>query len=351
MYDYIIVGIGLAGISFAEKLIKEGKSFVVIDNEGRSSSLIAGGMYNPVVLKRFTDVWKINEQLALAKPFYEALQDKLGIQFWHPMPLLRRLLSVEEQNNWFEAADKPNLERYLSHKLVREDINGVSAPFGYGRVLETGYLETSELIYSYRDYLKSLNSYRKETFNFEEFSYNDNEVTYKDIIARHIVFAEGFSLLNNPFFNELPLDGTKGELMIVRIPDLKIDFMLKAKVFIIPIGNDLYKVGATYDWEDKTDNPTEERKQELIDGLKDLINLDFEIVLHTAGVRPTVKDRRPLLGRSRESERIHVLNGLGTRGVLLGPFLADKLYNNIENNEPLEENLSIHRYKKFKIKK
>ncbi|MTG98107.1 MULTISPECIES: NAD(P)/FAD-dependent oxidoreductase [Myroides] len=350
MVDYIVVGTGLAGICFTEKLISEGKSFKVIDNEGRSSSWIAGGMYNPVVLKRFTEVWKIDEQLDIALPFYQGLEKKLGIQFLYPMPLFRRLLSVEEQNNWFHAADKPNLERYLAPKLSRMDINGVEAPFGYGEVKYTGYLETHDLITNYRNYLHEKDCYLKESFDFDQLTYSSECVTYKGIQARHIVFAEGYGLLNNPFFKELPLDGTKGELMLVKIPDLKIDFMLKANVFIIPIGNDIYKVGATYNWEDKSDDPTQEAKEELIQGLKDIIDLDFEIVLHTAGVRPTVKDRRPLLGRSLESDRIHVLNGLGTRGVLLGPFVASKLFNNIENGEPLDEHLSIHRYKKFKIK-
>lgn len=81
------------------------------------------------------------------------------------------------------------------------------------------------------------------------------------------------------------------------------------------------------------------------------MHLDFEIVEHIAGVRPTVKDRRPLLGRSMVSDRIFVLNGLGTRGVLLAPYLAEKLFEFIEENKELEDNLSIHRYKKFKIKK
>jgi glycine/D-amino acid oxidase-like deaminating enzyme len=155
---------------------------------------------------------------------------------------------------------------------------------------------------------------------------------------------------SNPFFKDLPLDGTKGELLLIKIPNLSIDFILKGDIFLIPIGNDLYKVGATYNWEDKTDIPTEEGKKELLDKLKAIVGLDFEIVDHKAGVRPTVKDRRPLLGRSIESDRIYVLNGLGTRGVLLGPFLAEALYNKIENNIPLEENISIHRYKKFKLK-
>jgi len=349
MVDYIVVGSGLAGICFTEKLIAEEKSFVVIDNEKRSSSLMAGGMYNPVVLKRFTDVWKIEEQLEIAMPFYAELERKLGVEFMFEIPLYRRLLSVEEQNNWFHAADKPNLEKFLLPKLVRKEVPGVISPFGFGEVAFTGYLETKTLIASYREYLKSINSYRIEEFDYDSLTYTEDSVKYKDVEAKHIVFAEGFGMLQNPFFKDLPLDGTKGEVLLVKIPNLNIDFMLKSSVFLIPVGDDLYKVGATYDWEDKTDTPTEEGLNELLEGLRDVINLDFEVVAHNAGVRPTVKDRRPLLGRSRESARIHVLNGLGTRGVLLGPFLADKLYNNIENAMVLEESVSIHRYKKFKF--
>lgn len=58
-------------------------------------------------------------------------------------------------------------------------------------------------------------------------------------------------MLLNPFFNKLPLDGTKGELLLVKAPNLNLDVM-KIFSFCFIIGNDLYKVGATYNWEDKT---------------------------------------------------------------------------------------------------
>ncbi|MGG5575846.1 NAD(P)/FAD-dependent oxidoreductase [Myroides sp. C15-4] len=351
MVDYIVVGTGLAGIAFTEKLAQEGKTFIVIDAEERSSSLVAGGMYNPVVLKRFTDVWKVKEQLTLAEVFYPALEEKLQISCWHPMALYRRLASIEEQNNWFQAADRPNLNAFLSPEIEKKQLDGVDLPFGLGKVMATGYLETDDLIPAYRQYLTQLGCYKKESFDYAALQYDEQGISYKGIQAHRIVFAEGFGLLQNPFFNTLPLDGTKGELMIVKIPNLNCDFMLKAGVFLIPIGNDLYKVGATYNWEDKTDDPTPAGKEELLEGLRSFITLDFEVVEHMAGIRPTVKDRRPLLGRSIESDRILVLNGLGTRGVLLAPYLAEQLYNYIEKDIALEENISIHRYKKFKLKK
>ncbi|WP_430615060.1 NAD(P)/FAD-dependent oxidoreductase [Flavobacterium sp. JP2137] len=348
MVDYIIVGSGLAGICFAETVLNAGKTILVIDSEGRSSSQVAGGMYNPVVLKRFTEVWKVREQLDLARPFFEGLELKLGVKLDHQLPLLRRLMSVEEQNNWFEASDKPNLSGYLSSQLVKNENPGVIAPFSFGEVLETGYVDTALLINRYRAYLAENEWYRCERFDYDALRFTDEEVVYKEIAARHIVFAEGFGMLDNPFFSGLPLDGTKGELLVVRIPDLKFEEILKAGVFLIPIGDDLYKVGATYDWNDKTDSITQKGKEELIDGLRSVVNLEFEVVDHIAGVRPTVKDRRPLVGSAVESDRIHILNGLGTRGVLLGPFLAQSLYRNIEFDEALDPHISIARYRSKK---
>ena len=49
--DYIVIGIGLAGISFCEQLKANHKTFVVFDNKSQQSSAVAGGLYNPVVLK------------------------------------------------------------------------------------------------------------------------------------------------------------------------------------------------------------------------------------------------------------------------------------------------------------
>ena len=157
-------------------------------------------------------------------------------------------------------------------------------------------------------------------------------------------FAEGFGLHANPYFNQLPLDGTKGELFIIKAPDLDLDVIVNTSVFILPLGNDLFKVGATYNWKDKTDVPTEEGKNELVERIQEIIRCDFEIVSHFAGVRPTVRDRRPLVGTHAVHDRIHVLNGLGTRGVMLGPAMAKALYNAIENQISLNKEIDIQRF-------
>ena len=326
MIDFIIVGNGLAGISFAEIALQNNKSIFVFDNNSQPSSRVAGGLYNPVVLKRFSEVWKAKEQIDFAFPLYHNIQSKLNVVFDFELPILRKLFSVEEQNNWFQAADKLNLAPFLDSKLVTRSYESIASPFHYGKVNFTGYLEISILIEAYQIFLNSINSFSVDTFDYNAIKFLEDGIQYKNIKAKHIVFAEGFGLHANPYFNNLPLDGTKGELLIIKAPNLKLDAVVKSSVFILPIGNDLYKVGATYDWTDKTNTPTEEGKQELVEKLSELISCDFEVIQHFAGVRPTVKDRRPLVGTHIIHPQLHVLNGLGTRGVMLGPYLANQLF-------------------------
>lgn len=346
MIDYLIVGSGLAGISFCEIAIKNNKTILIYDNQSQVSSKVAGGLYNPVILKRFSEVWQAKEQLLVMNDFYKHLENKLKVKFNFSMPILRKFFSIEEQNNWFAASDKINLAPFLSAKIISKKYKSIDSPYDYGEVLHTGYVDTVLLLEKYREYLKQNNWLSEECFDSSCIEFFEDYIQYKNIKARHIIFAEGFGLHNNSFFNYLPLDGTKGELFIIKASELDLDVIINTSVFILPLGNDLYKVGATYNWQDKTDIPTEEGKTELLDRIKEIITCDFQIVEHFGGVRPTVKDRRPLIGTHPEHKSLHILNGLGTRGVMLGPAMAEALYNNIENNIPLIAEIDIRRFNK-----
>jgi glycine oxidase len=346
--DYLIVGSGLAGISFAEFALENNQSIRVIDNFSQNSSRIAGGLYNPVILKRFSEVWKAQEQLLLAHSFYKNIENKLQISVDYKIPIFRKFFSIEEQNNWFSASDKVNLAPFLSLNLVSKVFQGIDSPFGYGEVLQTGYVDTATLLNRYIKFLIANDLFLEETFDYDALIIQEDSVQYKDIQAKQIIFAEGFGLHANPFFNHLPLDGTKGELFIIKAPQLNLDVIINTSVFILPLGNDLFKVGATYNWKDKTSEPTQEGKTELLQRLNEILACDFEILEHFAGVRPTVRDRKPLIGSHPFHHRIHLLNGLGTRGVMLGPAMAKVLYDHIESQKPIDFEIDIKRFdKKF----
>ena len=342
--DYIIVGLGLAGLAFSRELEKHNKSYIIFEDNSQNSSIVAGGMYNPVILKRFTPVWDAIDQLEIAIPFYEDLEKAFNSKYHYSVDIYRIFKSIEEQNNWFIASDKPLLSNYMEPKIIHEKHQGVNANFGYGKLKNTGRIDTKLLLEDYRTYLTEKKILKNESFQYDNLKMNDDCVEYNGIKASKIVCCEGFGLKQNPYFNYLPMQEAKGELLIIHAPDLTVDFLIKAAVFILPLGNNYYKVGATFNWKDTSQNPTEEGKEELLTKLKTCITVPFKIVDQVAGIRPTVKDRRPLLGKHPKHLNLVILNGLGTRGVMIAPKAAKLLYKHLEHGEALNKEISIARF-------
>ncbi|WP_456377602.1 NAD(P)/FAD-dependent oxidoreductase [Lutibacter sp.] len=342
--DYIIVGLGLAGLAFTKELENNNKSFIVFEDNSQNSSIVAGGMYNPVILKRFTPVWNATEQLEIALPFYADLEKQFQKKYNYPIDIYRIFKSVEEQNNWFVASDKPLLSNYMVSSISNKKIEGVIANNGFGKLINTGRIDTKILLEDYRKYLEETSKIKYNSFDYSQLIINNISIEYNGISASKIVFCEGFGMLKNPFFKYLPMQEAKGELITIYAPKLHIDFLIKASVFVLPLGNNYYKVGATFNWKDTTKLPTEEGKNELVSKLESFISVPYTIVAHTAGIRPTVKDRRPLVGKHPKYQNLAILNGLGTRGVIIAPTTAKALYNHLENNFALDKEISITRF-------
>lgn len=344
MLDYLIVGSGLSGIAVAENLIHRGKKIVVFDDNSQTSSTVAGGIYNPVILKRFTLAWNADEQLKTALPFYKKLEEKLNISLNKKLPIYRRFHSIEEQNNWFSAMDKPLLGEFLDEKLAPTINPSIPSSYSFGHVKNTGVINTGLLLESYKNYLIEIDSFQKERFDYDNLVLNDDYCEYKSLKAKRIIFCDGFGLRKNPYFNYLPLQGNKGEYLIIKSEELKLEVAVKSSVFIIPLGDNLYKVGATYNNWDKSKEPTQEGRVYLLEKLKGFVKCNFEVVNQVTGIRPATNDRKPLIGQHPKYKNLYCCNGFGSRGVLIAPTVALQLINFIEKGIPLEEEININRY-------
>ncbi|NIJ44155.1 glycine/D-amino acid oxidase-like deaminating enzyme [Wenyingzhuangia heitensis] len=343
--DYIIVGFGLAGMAMSKELEDHGHSFVVLDNASQVSSRVAAGVFNPVILKRFTPVWNADEQLDNLFPFYTDISKRLGGEYLTFFETLKVFKSIEDQNNWFMACDNPLLEKYMNPKIIKEEVNGIHYFEGFGQVKGTGRVLVTKVLDDYIDYLKNKDQFLEIPFLHDELEINQDTINYKDITAKKIIFAEGYGLKENPFFNHLPLTGTKGEMLFIKAPELKLTQQIKSALFVLPVGDDIYWIGATFNWNDKTLDATEKGKAELLEKLNTMIDVPYQVINQFGGIRPTVKDRRPLVGKHSIHKNLIVFNGMGTRGVMIAPTVAKQLYQYLENNKSLPKEIDIERFK------
>jgi glycine/D-amino acid oxidase-like deaminating enzyme len=345
--DYIIVGQGLAGSVLAYSLMQKNQKVLVVDEEASSSSsIVAAGLCNPVVFKRLTKSWRIDEVLPFAKAFYRDQEKLLTDEFYFDVPLYKLFVDQKEQEFWRQKSNEPHLFDWIDDKVEQPfDEALMNAPFGASKTLQSGFLKTAKWLAAFRDFLKEKEAYTNAKFDYELMVLNETGVSWKGYAAKKIIFCEGYQSIHNPYFDWLPFKLTKGEVLTVNFKNLKIDHAINKGAFVLPFeGN--YKLGATYNWDEIDNHPTEEGKAQLLKRAARFINDEVIVLEHKAGVRPTVSDRRPLLGIHPEHNQLAVFNGMGTKGVMLAPYFANKMVNLMLHNEELPSEVNINRFKR-----
>ncbi len=344
--NYIIVGQGIAGSTMVQKCIEHNKSFVVIDEQlENQSSKVAAGLWNPIVLKRMKRIADADEMLAALHPFYKTAEKLFNTSVFDDIKVQRIFANAEEVNDWIAKSDHPNFSELMTPKIIQNRNMALKASFGLGEVLVSGRIKTEVWLNAVRLWLAQNNLIIEELFTHELLVCSENTVSYKNINADAIIFCEGMhAAFKNPYFKHLPYNLTKGELLLIKAPLLKVNAIINGGVFILPLGDDHYKIGATYEWDDLDNIPSEKGKKELQQKLDKIINTPYQIVDHQCGIRPTINDRRPLLGHHAEHKNLYIFNGLGSRGIMLAPYLAQHFFEYLLCETPIPYEMNINRF-------
>ncbi|MBK9477762.1 MAG: FAD-binding oxidoreductase [Bacteroidetes bacterium] len=345
--NYLIVGQGIAGSVLAFELMQQGKKVVVVDsNTNSTSSKVAAGLYNPIVFKRIVKSWMVDEVLPVANEMYAQMEQKFHHKFHHKRAIIKLFASADEREFWFSKAAQKDLSHYLSQQVEENFLVGkIQNEFGAAAVLQSGNCDVRKLLEGMLQFLRHEAAYREEHFTTNDLSIHAEGVTWKEVNAEKIIFCEGYLATQNSYFSWLPFVLTKGEVLTIHIPNFDTESVLNKGVFFLPLGNQVYKVGATYEWNDLTEQITEQGKQQLLQKIQQVLTVPFSIVAHESGIRPTVKDRRPIIGLHPEHSQIGIFNGMGTKAILLAPYYAQQFAQFLAGHAELNPEIDIARFK------
>lgn len=342
MKDALIIGQGIAGTLVSFELLKRKWTVDVADDiQPLTASKIASGLYNPLVLKRRRVVWKAHEMLKEVERSYRDMEALTQSKFLHTTPVWESLPDPGTENDWTSLSDNPHFEAFIGD-IVPSPNRAVNA-YKVGEVAKSGKVDVTKMILDWSTYLHSIQSKLDEQINASNLIQHADHWEYKARTYKRIIWCNGFQA-KHPHFNELPFSPTKGEVLIVKAPHLNLDHILHGNLFIMPLGDDIYKVGATYSWKDLSSTPTEEGREFLLEGWKKLVNVECEVLEHQAGIRPNVKDRKPLIGASTSHKNSYLFNGLGSRGILMAPWLAQNFADYLEGKAELIPEVNVIRF-------
>jgi glycine/D-amino acid oxidase-like deaminating enzyme len=184
----------------------------------------------------------------------------------------------------------------------------------------------------------------QEKFDESFLQVENDKIIYKDIVANKIIFCDGVSSSQNKYFNHLPYALNKGEALLIECKNLSTEYIFKNEFSIVPWAENLFWIGASFQWEFKDDKPTEEFRNTIINWLNNFLKLPYKIIDHISAVRPANTTRKPFVGFHPIYKNVGILNGMGSKGVLYAPFFANQLAQHIALQTPIEKDVDIMQF-------
>lgn len=348
--DYLIVGAGLAGCLLAWRLEQAGKSVQLIgDCAAPSASAVAAGVINPVTGRWAVKSWEFDTLGPEAERCYRAIEQTFDVELYHKIPLHRYCQNDEDVKRIGRRMRNPRYSNVLGdfHE-VGSGPEAIKDTLGYFDILGAAYVDLPLLLKTLRGHFTQQCRLDDTSFHYTDLKQGESSYHYGAITAQHVIFCEGANLRNNPWFNWLPLAPIKGETLIVKCPSLELPKAIyHHQKWILPYDDQTIRLGATYEVDDLSCEPTEDGKQQLLDGLYSFISEthQVEIVQHLAGLRPSSADVRPFLGSHHEKPNLHILNGLGSKGASLAPEMSRQFVAHLLEGTELDDEINISRFR------
>ncbi len=349
MKDFLIVGLGFSGIAFSRELEKQNISYAVVDpGSDISATKISGGLIHPVTGRKYQLQWNFEECSEIIKQEYALLAGKFNTNFLSAHTVLKIHKSETALEEWQTVKNKEEIAGYLDADFSAQHLSRyIDYRFGYIAINPVYQVDTNKLLAVYTNYLKQENKLFSEKLNYNDIRIHDDYFEWKSNRFKYILFCDGAEALHNPFFNWIAFKPAKGEAFILKIPNFKTDLILQKNLIVLPLGDETYWAGATNTWNDLSMAPTAAGREELIAGLKDLLKIPFEIKQHYAAIRPTIKDRVPVVGAHPEIKNMFMLNGMGTKGASLSNYYARQLFAHIFSGKEINKEANINRFYKI----
>jgi glycine/D-amino acid oxidase-like deaminating enzyme len=347
MLDFAIIGGGVSGVNIAY-LLSSKYSVAIFTKEtlGDGASGAAGAFLSPLLGKKNPYNIFVNEALNYSLEFYS----KLNLDFFYKTNLFRIPNS------------KIPLQKLLDDSKIFD-----SKEYSFNKI-DGVLLENAGVI----DSIKALKYLSKnievhENFEVKKLEFINNRWIIDDKIeAKNIILTTGASkhLLNSNSIDITPYFGQRIEIET----STKVPFNIHKDISISKTkdGNRV-TIGATKDRDAKL-NIYKEHSQKLLDSANEIIKLeDIKIIDEKSGYRATLKSYFPVVGKIIDEDKSiekfphilngtyvpnnkliyypnsYIINGVGSRGFVLAPYLAKILFEYIENQTEIDKNISTQK--------
>lgn len=325
----IIIGQGLAGSAVAWRLHWAGRRPLIIDRgEPATASRVSAGLMTPMTGKRLVQPDEFHDTFHQAVDFYRQVESETGEAFLDVREMARLFENAVARDQFLDRSGPAAQQgvanwdgTLLQNGRPRTGITMKPA----ARLAVLTYLEATQKFFAARQ------AYRQHAIDFEaevEISPDSIRISSLGISAPSLVICQGAA--PNHLFPCVPNNPSRGDILRLHIDGYICDRVVHRSIWIAPNKDGTQSVGATYDWDNLKCEPSEEGREQVLGKLSRVIhdgakNVEHTLIDHQAAVRPTMKDYQPVVGRHANYANVTILNGLGSKGSLRAPSLANDI--------------------------
>jgi glycine oxidase len=174
---------------------------------------------------------------------------------------------------------------------------------------------------------------------------DDSTMTPRNHPRRLTIKCIGAGELASEDFDFVGLRAAKGEIIDLDTTGLNPGVILNRRHWLLPLSSTRARVGATFSPNDLSPGISASAAAELRASACALLGRsDVDITAQVAGTRVTTADKHPVVGRHPADPFLGIVNGLGSKGALLAPWLAVQWAQHLQGKIPFDSAVDVARF-------
>ncbi|WP_323754572.1 bifunctional tRNA (5-methylaminomethyl-2-thiouridine)(34)-methyltransferase MnmD/FAD-dependent 5-carboxymethylaminomethyl-2-thiouridine(34) oxidoreductase MnmC [Marinobacter sp.] len=339
-----IIGAGIAGTLLARNLAERGVPVLLIDKAANAGSAASGNAQGALYAKLGIEYNAQAELAATALSFSQRYYRPWKDDFWHPTGLLQLATTEKESERQRKFCDRNQYpEDFLAPVTARQasELAGIDIPVEGLWFPRSGWLEPAKACARLATHSLITPLFDFEVQHIERFE-SGWSILNTDGTHRHVsklVIACGHQTAEiAPVTGTLRLKPIRGQ--VTHLPESTVNppaTVICGSKYLNPVANGQATTGATFDLRNDNPEATAEGHQENMDELLRMLpNLpatglpSAEDLNGRVAFRCTTHDYQPVAGELRTEsgdkvEGAYLFTGLGSKGLVWGPLLAEYL--------------------------
>ena len=350
----VVVGRGIAGAMTAWRFHKRGCDVRWWGDGSHAASRVAAGMYNPVSFRHVVEVWNAKHHVAAMKALLEDMQQSLGLEdsLFDDVPVMRIFPNDQSREDWDARIEEGHgVAQWIGRS--QEPVGHVSAADGCGVVTGSGWVNVPAMLDAVEGHFQTLGKLEDRPWQVE-MGLPDG--------ATLLVDCRGVGASEELAQHGLKVSPNHGDVLTLSTPEGALNtegHNVNNGKWLLPMGvkdgRRWWRLGATYSWHRMAPTPDPSavgairgHMLRVFDDDAQRVFLDAQLEAHDAGLRPASPDRRPMVGPwPGQREGVAMLNGLGTRGVLVAPTASQRLVDWWLDGAAIPDEMRSDRFKGF----